>query len=132
MLAGLLEPTGGRDPDQRIGYTQILARDTVADRLYARLFSVYTKICWSGNTWISSLVAINFPLNGATKSINELLELVDLTEKHDAYVNTLSRGMRQRLCLAHALIHDPQVLLLDEPASGSGSSRPGRDARAAA
>jgi ABC-2 type transport system ATP-binding protein len=48
----------------------------------------------------------------------ELLELVDLTEKRDAFVHTLSRGMRQRLCLAHALIHDPQVLLLDEPASG--------------
>jgi ABC-2 type transport system ATP-binding protein len=49
---------------------------------------------------------------------DELLELVDLTEKRDAYVQTLSRGMRQRLCLAHALVHDPQVLLLDEPASG--------------
>ena len=49
---------------------------------------------------------------------DELLELVDLTSKRDAYVETLSRGMRQRLCLAHALVHDPSVLLLDEPASG--------------
>jgi ABC-2 type transport system ATP-binding protein len=49
---------------------------------------------------------------------DELLELVDLAEKRDTYVQTLSRGMRQRLCLAHALVHDPQVLLLDEPASG--------------
>jgi len=49
---------------------------------------------------------------------DELLELVDLSEKRDAYVQTLSRGMRQRLCLAHALVHDPQILLLDEPASG--------------
>jgi ABC-2 type transport system ATP-binding protein len=49
---------------------------------------------------------------------DELLELVDLTGKRDAYVETLSRGMRQRLCLAHALVHDPAVLLLDEPASG--------------
>jgi ABC-2 type transport system ATP-binding protein len=49
---------------------------------------------------------------------DELLELVDLTAKRDAYVETLSRGMRQRLCLAHALVHDPSVLLLDEPASG--------------
>ena len=48
----------------------------------------------------------------------ELLDLVDLTEKREAYVHTLSRGMRQRLCLAHALVHDPNILLLDEPASG--------------
>ena len=50
--------------------------------------------------------------------IGDLLELVDLGDKRDAYVQTLSRGMQQRLCLAHALVHDPQVLLLDEPASG--------------
>jgi ABC-2 type transport system ATP-binding protein len=48
----------------------------------------------------------------------DLLELVDLADKRDAQVQTLSRGMAQRLCLAHALVHDPQVLLLDEPASG--------------
>ncbi len=50
--------------------------------------------------------------------IGDLLELVDLADKRDAYVQTLSRGMQQRLCLAHALVHDPAVLLLDEPASG--------------
>jgi ABC-2 type transport system ATP-binding protein len=50
--------------------------------------------------------------------IADLLELVDLADKRDAYVQTLSRGMQQRLCLAHALVHDPLVLLLDEPASG--------------
>ena len=48
----------------------------------------------------------------------DLLELVDLADKRDSYVQALSRGMQQRLCLAHALVHDPQVLLLDEPASG--------------
>jgi ABC-2 type transport system ATP-binding protein len=49
---------------------------------------------------------------------DSLLELVDLEYKRDEYVEGLSRGMQQRLCLARALIHDPQVLLLDEPASG--------------
>jgi ABC-2 type transport system ATP-binding protein len=52
------------------------------------------------------------------RMIGDLLELVDLGEKRDAYVQSLSRGMQQRLCLAHTLVHDPQVLLLDEPASG--------------
>src|SRR6266566_7786403 len=50
--------------------------------------------------------------------VSDLLELVDLTSKRDALVETLSRGMQQRLCLARALIHNPDVLLLDEPASG--------------
>jgi ABC-2 type transport system ATP-binding protein len=50
--------------------------------------------------------------------IGELLEIVGLSDKRDSYVETLSRGMRQRLCLAHTLVHDPAVLILDEPASG--------------
>ncbi|MBO4732423.1 MAG: ABC transporter ATP-binding protein, partial [Spirochaetaceae bacterium] len=48
----------------------------------------------------------------------QLLELVQLQEKEDAYVEALSRGMKQRLCLARSLIHDPKLLILDEPASG--------------
>ncbi|MCT2534208.1 ABC transporter ATP-binding protein [Aquibacillus koreensis] len=50
--------------------------------------------------------------------IPQLLELVNLTDKKDSYVDLLSRGMKQRLCLARSLIHDPEVLILDEPASG--------------
>ena len=50
--------------------------------------------------------------------INNLLEIVDLSHKKDAYVDGLSRGMKQRLCLARSLIHDPKLLILDEPASG--------------
>ena len=49
---------------------------------------------------------------------DKLLELVDLGPKRTEYVSALSRGMQQRLCLARALVHDPDVLLLDEPASG--------------
>jgi ABC-2 type transport system ATP-binding protein len=50
--------------------------------------------------------------------IPQLLELVNLADKKDAYVDTLSRGMKQRLCLARCLVHDPDLLILDEPASG--------------
>jgi len=50
--------------------------------------------------------------------VDDLLALVDLQHKKDAYVESLSRGMKQRLCLARTLAHDPQVLILDEPASG--------------
>jgi len=47
-----------------------------------------------------------------------VLTLVDLNSKRDTLVNGLSRGMQQRLCLAKTLVHDPPVLILDEPASG--------------
>lgn len=50
--------------------------------------------------------------------INDLLELVDLNHRREDMVDKLSRGMKQRLCLARTLVHDPQVLILDEPASG--------------
>ncbi|MEQ1905639.1 MAG: ABC transporter ATP-binding protein [Pirellulaceae bacterium] len=50
--------------------------------------------------------------------IPDVLELLDLTHKRNDYVNGLSRGMKQRLCLAKTLVHDPPVLILDEPTSG--------------
>ena len=52
------------------------------------------------------------------RMIDQLLELVNLQDKREVYVDSLSRGMKQRLCLAHALIHDPKLLIRDEPASG--------------
>ncbi len=58
------------------------------------------------------------PANRRVTMIGELLEIVGLTEKRDEYVESMSRGMRQRLCLAHTLVHDPALLILDEPASG--------------
>ncbi len=50
--------------------------------------------------------------------INDVLELLDLGHKRDDFVNGLSRGMKQRLCMAKTLVHDPPVLILDEPTSG--------------
>ncbi|MCB8966610.1 MAG: ABC transporter ATP-binding protein [Chloroflexota bacterium] len=50
--------------------------------------------------------------------VDDLLSLVDLQHKKEAFVEDLSRGMKQRLCLARTLTHDPQILILDEPASG--------------
>lgn len=52
------------------------------------------------------------------KLTDDLLELVNLADKREAYVDTLSRGMKQRLCVARALLHNPKLLILDEPSSG--------------
>jgi len=62
--------------------------------------------------------AYKIPKKKRQTIINDVLELTDLTSKADDFVSAFSRGMKQRCCLAKTLIHDPKVLLLDEPASG--------------
>ncbi|MFN5061076.1 MAG: ABC transporter ATP-binding protein [Chloroflexota bacterium] len=60
----------------------------------------------------------NVPAATRTTLIDDMLALVDLSHKKDAHVMSLSRGMTQRLSLARSLLHDPDILVLDEPASG--------------
>ena len=117
MLAGLLEPTSG----------EIIINGQVANHDWRELrrqigympdfFGVYEDmLVWEYLDFFARCYGL--PKERQRQIVDELLELVDLSEKRDNYVQTLSRGMRQRLCLAHALVHEPQVLLLDEPASG--------------
>lgn len=117
MLAGLLQPTSG----------EIVLNGQVANHDWREMrrqigympdfFGVYEDmLVWEYMDFFAR--CYDLPVARRRRVTDELLELVDLAEKRDAYVQTLSRGMRQRLCLAHALVHDPQVLLLDEPASG--------------
>ena len=63
-------------------------------------------------------VAYRIPRAKRKQVISDVLELLDLAHKRNDYLNGLSRGMKQRLCLAKTLVHDPPVLILDEPASG--------------
>lgn len=60
----------------------------------------------------------NIPTADREKIIDSLLEIVNLSDRKEFYVDNLSRGMKQRLCLARSLVHNPKILILDEPASG--------------
>ncbi len=117
ILATLLEPTSGeafvngksvkKEPHEvrkQIGYMP-------------DFFGVYDQL--KANEYLDFYGA-SYGISEAERQIliPQLLELVNLTHKRYEYVDLLSRGMKQRLCLARALIHDPKVLILDEPASG--------------
>jgi ABC-2 type transport system ATP-binding protein len=80
-------------------------------------FGVYDDLLvWEYLDYFAALYKLN-PV-GRKRAISDVLELTDLTVKRGSQVMSLSRGMKQRLCLAKTLLHDPAVLLLDEPASG--------------
>ena len=63
-------------------------------------------------------MAYQIPRSRRKQVLGDVMDLLDLAGKRDAFVSSLSRGMKQRLCLAKTLVHDPPVLILDEPTSG--------------
>jgi ABC-2 type transport system ATP-binding protein len=117
MLATLLEPTAG---DAEIAGESIRRNPQAVRRVLGYMpdaFGVYDDMkVWEYLDFFGRCYGLGAAQR--KRMIGDLLELVDLAAKRDTYVLSLSRGMQQRLCLAHALVHDPQVLLLDEPASG--------------
>jgi ABC-2 type transport system ATP-binding protein len=117
LLTTLLKPTGG---------TAWVAGHSVTDdpRSVRRVigympdfFGVYDDMkVWEYLDFFAACYDI--PQSTRVGMVDDLLSLVDLGHKKEEFVENLSRGMKQRLCLARTLAHDPQVLILDEPASG--------------
>src|SRR5881392_108440 len=117
ILATFLAPSAGS--------AQILGHDVVRDADAVRhvigympdFFGVYKDM--EVTEYLDFFGACyKIPSAQREKTVNDVLELVGLSEKKGALIGALSRGMQQRLGLARVLIHDPQLLLLDEPASG--------------
>ena len=117
ILATLLAPTAGE--------VHVCGIDALAEPVEVRrrigympdFYGVYDDLrAWEYLDFFARCYGV--PAARRATMVGELLEIVGLTDKRNAYVETLSRGMRQRLCLAHTLVHDPQLLILDEPASG--------------
>jgi ABC-2 type transport system ATP-binding protein len=117
ILATLLEPTAG---DAEIAGESVRRNPAAVRRVLGFMpdvFGVYDDMkVWEYLDFFARCYGI--PAARRRQMIGDLLELVDLADKRDSYVQGLSRGMQQRLCLAHTLVHDPKVLVLDEPASG--------------
>lgn len=117
ILATLLSPTSG---DALINGKSVVREPAAVRKEIGYMpdfFGVYDQL--KVDEYLDFYGAsYNLKVSERKKLIPELLALVNLTDKRYEYVDLLSRGMKQRLCLARALIHDPNVLILDEPASG--------------
>jgi len=117
IMATLLEPNAG---DILVAGNSVRRSPRQVRRVIGYMpdfFGVYNDmLVWEYLDFFGSCYQL--PSRQRTVVIKDLLELVDLSHRHNDPVESLSRGMKQRLSLARTLIHDPQVLILDEPASG--------------
>jgi ABC-2 type transport system ATP-binding protein len=117
ITAGLLQPTRG---EIFVSGYPVNSSPTQVKRLIGYMpdfFGVYPNLkVWEYLDFFSACYEISIHERPAL--IEGLLELVDLSQRKDDMVDQLSRGMKQRLSLARTLIHNPQVLILDEPAAG--------------
>src|ERR1700740_528081 len=117
FLATLLPPTSG---EGRVAGYSVPAEPMAVRKVIGFMpdnFGVYDGMkVWEFLDFFA--VAYQIPRSRRKAVIGDVLELLDLTHKRDDFVNGLSRGMKQRLCLAKTLVHDPPVLILDETSSG--------------
>jgi len=117
IVCGLLNPTSGKVFIDGIDVSNNIR--TLKSRIgyMPDFFGVYDDL--KVMEYLEFYASIyNIKGKESVKICNDLLELVDLTDKKNIYVDSLSRGMKQRLCLARSLVHNPDLLVLDEPASG--------------
>jgi ABC-2 type transport system ATP-binding protein len=117
ILATLLQPTWGeaRVCGRVVGYESRQIRPLIG--YVPDFFGAYEDMVVQEYLEFFAS-AYNITGKQRTRVVNDVLELTDLVYKQDAMVDSLSRGMQQRLSVARVLLHDPKVLLLDEPASG--------------